>query len=123
MDPSFLIIVAMFATLYLVWIRPQQKRERDRQALLRSLAEGDEIVTNAGIHGVVVEVEQSVVWVEVAPNVELKIVRDAIVKRTSEEHLEDSDSEDAYDSAGSDADTNSLSSRKTGKRKIGLRKR
>lgn len=85
MDPSYLIIIAMFGALYLVLLRPQQKRERDRRALLRSLSEGDEIVTNAGIHGVVVEVEQSVVWVEVAPNVELKIVRDAIVKRTSDE--------------------------------------
>ena len=60
---------------------PQQKRERERQALIRSLSVGDDVVTHAGIHGVVVEVEENVVWLEVAPNVELKILKDAVTKR------------------------------------------
>ena len=78
MDPSFLFIILMFGALYWLLLRPQQKREKARRAMVRSLKAGDEVVTNAGIHGAVAEVEDAVVWLEVAPNVELKVTRDAI---------------------------------------------
>ena len=92
MDPSVLLIVGMCAVIYFLMLRPQQKRERERRDLVRSLAEGDDIVTNAGIHGVIVEVEKDVVWLEVAPGVELKIARDAVVRRASRSSSESDDS-------------------------------
>ena len=79
---QFLIIILMFGALYYLLLRPQQKREKARRELVRSLQAGDEVVTNAGIHGVVAEVEDAVVWLEVAPDVELKRSRDAIAGRT-----------------------------------------
>ncbi|MCY4663791.1 MAG: preprotein translocase subunit YajC [Acidimicrobiaceae bacterium] len=79
---QFLIIILMFGALYYLLLRPQQKREKARRELVRSLQAGDEVVTNAGIHGVVAEVEDAVVWLEVAPDVELKLSRDAIAGRT-----------------------------------------
>ena len=78
---QFLIIILMFGALYYLLLRPQQKREKARRELVRSLQAGDEVVTNAGIHGVVAEVEDAVVWLEVAPDVELKVSRDAIAGR------------------------------------------
>ena len=77
-DPSLLFIILMFGALYWLLLRPQQKREKARRAMVRSLKAGDEVVTNAGIHGAIAEVEDAVVWLEVAPNVELKVTRDAI---------------------------------------------
>ena len=47
------IIILMFGALYYLLLRPQQKREKARRELVRSLQAGDEVVTNAGIHGVV----------------------------------------------------------------------
>ena len=97
---QFLIIILMFGALYYLLLRPQQKREKARRELVRSLQAGDEVVTNAGIHGVVAEVEDAVVWLEVAPNVELKLSRDAIHGRTPAES--DSDADEADDDADAD---------------------
>ncbi|MXV97397.1 MAG: preprotein translocase subunit YajC [Acidimicrobiaceae bacterium] len=97
---QFLIIILMFGALYYLLLRPQQKREKARRELVRSLEAGDEVVTNAGIHGVVAEVEDAVVWLEVAPNVELKLSRDAIHGRTP--GPSDSDAEEADDDADAD---------------------
>ena len=77
------IIILMFGALYWLLLRPQQKREKARRELVRSLQPGDEVVTNAGIHGAVAEVEDAIVWLEVAPDVELKVSRDAIAGRVS----------------------------------------
>jgi len=97
---QFLIIILMFGALYYLLLRPQQKREKARRELVRSLQAGDEIVTNAGIHGVVAEVEDAVVWLEVAPDVELKVSRDAVAGRVSE-----APSSGADESDGSDEDS------------------
>ena len=91
---QFLIIILMFGALYYLLLRPQQKREKARRELVRSLQPGDEVVTNSGIHGAVAEVEDAVVWLEVAPDVELKMSRDAIsgrVSGTSSADVDDAD--------------------------------
>lgn len=72
------IIILMFGALYYLLLRPQQKREKARREMVRALQPGDEVITNAGIHGAIAEVEDGVVWLEVAPDVELKLTRDAI---------------------------------------------
>ena len=97
MDPSFLFIILMFGALYWLLLRPQQKREKARRAMVRSLKAGDEVVTNAGIHGAVAEVEDSVVWLEVAPNVELKVTRDAIAGIVESVEPDGEDGEDDVD--------------------------
>ena len=97
---QFLIIILMFGALYYLLLRPQQKREKARRELVRSLEAGDEVVTNAGIHGVVAEVEEAIVWLEVAPNVELKLSRDAIHGRTPQGS--GSDADEADDNADAD---------------------
>ena len=89
---SFLPIVLMFGVLYMVMIRPQQKRAREHRNLVGSIAAGDEIVTTAGIFGVVSEVEGDVIWLEVARDLELKL-RKGTVDRRFDEHAPD-ESED-----------------------------
>jgi len=78
------VFLINFVAIYYLMIRPQQKREKERRAMVQALTEGDEVVTNSGIHGVIVEVEPNIVWVEVAPDVELKLTRDAVAMRQPE---------------------------------------
>lgn len=78
---EILILLVAMGALYAFMIVPQQRRMKAHQELIRSLEEGDIVVTNAGIHGAVAEVEDAVVWLEVAPEVELKIAKSAIVER------------------------------------------
>ena len=63
---SFLPIILMFGVLYMVMIRPQQKRAREHRDLVGSIAAGDEVVTTAGSFGVGSEGEGDFVWLEVA---------------------------------------------------------
>ena len=81
--------------MYMFLIRPQQKRVKEQQALVRSLAAGDEVLLNSGIHGVVKEVEEEsgVIWLEVAQDLELKVLRSA-VERKFQTDLDASSSED-----------------------------
>lgn len=71
----------MFGVLYMVMIRPQQKRAREHRDLVGSIAAGDEVVTTAGIFGVVSEVEGEVVWLEVAKDLELKVLKGTVDRR------------------------------------------
>ena len=50
---SFFFLILVIGAFYYLLLRPQQKREKARRELVRSLEAGDEVVTNAGIHGVV----------------------------------------------------------------------
>ena len=94
---QLLIIILMFGALYWLLLRPQQKREKARRELVRALQPGDEVVTNAGIHGAVAEVEDGVVWLEVAPDVELKISREAIAGKAPGAAADEPDEADEDD--------------------------
>lgn len=92
---SFLPLIIIMLLMYMFLIRPQQKRVKEQQALVRSLAAGDEVLLSSGIHGVVKEVEEEsgVIWLEVAQDLELKALRSA-VERKFQTDLDASSSED-----------------------------
>lgn len=50
---TVLPFIVMFAILYFFLIRPQQKRQKERNAMLRSLQKGDRVVTIGGLHGTI----------------------------------------------------------------------
>ncbi|MFT5203428.1 MAG: preprotein translocase subunit YajC [Candidatus Aldehydirespiratoraceae bacterium] len=106
---SFVLLAVMGGALYAFIILPQQKRVKAHQALLRSLTEGDIVVTNAGIYGAVAEVEDDVIWLEVAPDVELKISKAAIAERVADDEVADDEVDaDDDDDDGDGADDTEL---------------
>lgn len=53
---SFILpLVLMFAVFYFLLIRPQQKRQKDRNNMLNALQKGDNVITIGGLHGNIVE--------------------------------------------------------------------
>jgi preprotein translocase subunit YajC len=76
---SFLPIILMFAVLYFLMIRPQQKKAKEHRALLEALAKGDEVVTNSGIAGRITKVGDEFLTVEIAENVQIQMQKGAIV--------------------------------------------
>ncbi|MFG1608963.1 preprotein translocase subunit YajC [Actinoplanes sp. NPDC049265] len=74
------LIVLLFAVMYFMMIRPQQKRRREAQAMQSTLGPGDEIVTIGGLHATVVSVDDDVVTVEIAPGVNARFARPAIAR-------------------------------------------
>ncbi len=75
---SIIMMALMFVVLYFLMIRPQQKRAKEHKALLEALAKGDEVVTQGGLAGTVVELRDTFVKVAVAPNVEVMVQRSSI---------------------------------------------
>lgn len=72
-------MVLIFGIFYLLLIRPQQKRQREHEQMLKAVGRGDRIVTTGGIHGTVVGESDEVLTVEVAmagkERVRLKVER------------------------------------------------
>jgi len=62
-------------------IRPQQQRVRQARVMTSSLEVGDEVVTAGGIYGTITEAGDDILSVEVAPGVELRVLRGAIAQR------------------------------------------
>jgi preprotein translocase subunit YajC len=94
-----------FGLMYVLLIRPQQRRMREHQAVVASLRPGDEIVTAGGIYGTVIAVDDETMIVEVAPGVELRVLRAAVSQRITadDELIEGDDDGDALDADDEDA--------------------
>jgi preprotein translocase subunit YajC len=67
------MLVAVFAIMYFMMIRPQQKRQKEIQKMRESLKVGDKVVTAGGIHGKIKEVNDSVFLIEIADNIRIKV--------------------------------------------------
>ena len=78
----------IFVAMYFLLIRPQRRRTREAQALNRALAEGDEVQTASGIVGFITGFDKEdqagdVAWIEIAENVEIRVMRSAISRRVN----------------------------------------
>ena len=71
-------LVFMFAIFYFLLIRPQQKKAKEHKALLESMKKGDNVITAGGVHGKIIAVENEIVTLEVANNVNIKITKSYI---------------------------------------------
>lgn len=72
-------IVVFFAMMYFIAIRPQQKQQKQRQALLNSLRVRDRVITSGGIYGKVVKVKDNSVMLQIAEKVEIEVAKSGIV--------------------------------------------
>ncbi len=75
---QMLPIVAMFAVLYFLMVRPQMKKAKEHKALLEALVKGDEVVTQGGLAGRITKLNENFVSIEIAPNVEIQMQKPAI---------------------------------------------
>lgn len=80
---SVFMFVAMFAAMYFLMIRPQQKRVKEAQEMLNSLTKGTAVVTVGGLHGVIEEINDTTVVLD-CEGVYLTFERRAIARVKSE---------------------------------------
>lgn len=76
---SFVPLILIFVVFYFLLIRPQQKKAKEHQAYLNDLKKGEKVITNGGIHGRITGLTDSVVTLEIAENVRIKVTRSAIM--------------------------------------------
>jgi preprotein translocase subunit YajC len=104
-----IFLAVMLLIAWLVVILPQQRRVRAHQALVATLHEGEEVMTTSGILGTITAIDDDVLRLEVAPDVELRVVRGAIARKVEPETAASDgaadDDTDQTDDAGADTQT------------------
>ncbi len=78
---SFVPLILIFAIMYFLLIRPQQKKMKDHRAMVEALRRGDTVLTQGGIIGKVVKVkEDGEVEVEIAEGVKVRVLKSTIAQ-------------------------------------------
>ena len=95
---GFIPLILIFGLMYVLMIRPQQRKAKAQQALVAAIQAGDEVVLNSGIFGVVKEAEDDVLWLEVYKGIELKVLRGSVDGRFNEPTADSGD--DSGDDSG-----------------------
>jgi len=81
---NLLLLGALFLIFYFVLIKPQQKRVKLHQEMMKALKKGDKVVTSGGLIGTVVKFEgEDVVVLEIAQSVRVQVAKSAISEVTS----------------------------------------
>lgn len=75
---TFVPFIAIFAIMYFLMIRPQQKRQKARNLLLANLKKGDKVTTIGGLHGTILEMTDDVVVLRVNDVTKMTFDRSAI---------------------------------------------
>ncbi len=78
---QFLPLILIFAIMYFLLIRPQQKKMKEHQAMVDALRRGDQVVTQGGLIGKVSKVKDAgEIEVEIADGVKVRVVRGTIAQ-------------------------------------------
>jgi preprotein translocase subunit YajC len=80
-----IVIVAVFALLWLFVLRPQRRRSSEQLQMQDSLRVGDEVITAGGIRGYVRQLDEEVLNVEIAPDVVVRLDRRAVAALVPQE--------------------------------------
>ncbi|GET28432.1 preprotein translocase subunit YajC [Prolixibacter sp. SD074] len=81
---TFLPLVLIMVVFYFFMIRPQMKRQKELQKFRSALQKGDKVVTTGGLYGRIVEIKDSIIFLEIAPNVKVKVDKSVVLKDISD---------------------------------------
>ena len=83
---TMLPILLIIPVLYLVMIRPQQKRQKQWTQMLAAIQTGDRVTTAGGIRGVILSIKDDVIVIRVAPDgIKLEVAKNAIASVTTQD--------------------------------------
>lgn len=81
-----LLPLLLIPVLYLLMIRPQQKRQKQWQHMLSSIKAGDRITTAGGIRGIILSIKDDALVIRVAPdNIKMEVAKNAIASVTTQD--------------------------------------
>ena len=78
MMPTIIVMVVMFAIIYFFMIRPQNKKQKEIANFRKSLQVNQKVITAGGIHGVIKEINDNDIVLEIASNVKIRIDKNSI---------------------------------------------
>ena len=75
------MMLAMFAIIYFLMIRPEQKKQKEKQKMLESLGKGEKILTIGGLYGTITAVKKATISLRIADNTIVTIAKSAIADK------------------------------------------
>ena len=78
MTSTLIMFGLIFVIFYFMIVRPQQKRQKERQRMLDALKKGDKVLTAGGIHGTIMGIEEKTVLVQIADGIKVKVDRGSV---------------------------------------------
>ena len=83
---TMLLPLLLIPVLYLVMIRPQQKRQKQWQSMLTGIKPGDRVTTSGGVRGIILSIKDDVIIIKVAPDgIKMEVAKSAIASVTTQE--------------------------------------
>lgn len=86
--PQMALLGVMFVVMYFLMIRPQQKRQKEVDAMLKSLSRGDKVRTSGGIRGEIVDMTESDVTLLIADKVKINVLRTHVASKVQKPSAE-----------------------------------
>jgi preprotein translocase subunit YajC len=74
-----IMIVLLFAIVYFLMIRPQQKKAKQHKSFMENLKRGDTVVTSGGLYGKITGITDDAITLEIAEKVRVKITKNSVV--------------------------------------------
>lgn len=84
-----LILLILLAAMWAVLIIPQQRRLKKQRELIASLEVGDDVMLSAGIYGTITGEDDDDLFLEIAPDVEIRVSRGSVAQRVEFEDLDE----------------------------------
>lgn len=81
---SVLPFIVIFGVFWFFLIRPQQKKQKEHQAMVSNLQPGDNIITIGGIKGKIVKIKDNNIRLRVSSNVDIDVVKQSIGRMNPE---------------------------------------
>ena len=101
---TLLMLVLIFVVFYFLLIRPAQKKQKDQQQMVSALAAGSRVMTTSGVFGTIVHLGERQAVLEIAPGIEMTVLKQAIMRSVSpaEEEFEYEDDASAAETDPAD---------------------
>jgi len=77
---NIIMLVLLFGVMWFFMFRPQQKKMKEHQLLITNLKKGDEVMTNGGIMGRIIDLDNFAIDLEIAKNTIIRIQRGVVVQ-------------------------------------------
>ncbi|MDM8526504.1 preprotein translocase subunit YajC [Desulfococcaceae bacterium HSG8] len=94
---AFVPLILMFVIFYFLLIRPQQKKQKEHQEMLRNLKKGDRVMTNGGIHGRITSIDEVTLTLEIADKIRIKVNRSYIAALLTQSQSPKEDKSDSQE--------------------------
>ncbi|WP_163337726.1 preprotein translocase subunit YajC [Desulfopila sp. IMCC35008] len=82
---NFIPLILIFVVFYFLLIRPQQKQAKQHQQFLADLKKNTRVMTKGGMYGVITNIDNNVLTIEIAKDIEVKVSRDAIASAVNKD--------------------------------------